>query len=105
MYRLKHSGDWRHLLGQVHPYEGTSSEFAIVTQGPEQAQASRHVLTAGLKRVAVSTASRAEWQQQRRAVARMQAEQVRRRQEGSIKVQQLMYGKAQARAAQAAKTE
>jgi hypothetical protein len=62
-------------MGQVHPYEGTSSEYAIVTQGPEQAQASRHVLTAGLKRVVVSKASKAEWQQQRRAVAKMQADE------------------------------
>ena len=28
-YRLTHYGDYKHLLGTVHPFEGSSSEFRV----------------------------------------------------------------------------
>ncbi len=91
VYRLRHYGDWRHLLGEVRPYEGTSSEFAVLPEGAGEQEVQAAV--GRLRRAQVPHASRAAWQQQRRAVMRAHEADVARRQEASVKVQQLMYSR------------
>jgi hypothetical protein len=91
VYRLRHYGDWRHLLGGVQPYEGSSSEFAVLPGGAGAAQAQG--LVGRLRRAEVGPAGRVAWQQQRRAVMRAHEAGVAREQGASVKVQQLVYSR------------